>query len=52
MKDQAYLEEAKRNELDVRPMTGAAVEALVTELYATPPEIVALARESIKQESK
>ena len=52
MTDPAYLDEAKRNELDVRPMSGAAVEKLVTELYDTPPDVVALARDSIKQEEK
>jgi tripartite-type tricarboxylate transporter receptor subunit TctC len=52
MKDPAFLDEAKRAELDVRPMTGAAVEKLVTELYATPADVVALARDSIKQETK
>ena len=52
MQDPAYLDEARRNALDVRPMSGAAVENLVTALYDTPPEIVALARDSIKQESK
>jgi tripartite-type tricarboxylate transporter receptor subunit TctC len=52
MTDPAYREEMKRSRLDVRPMNGDAVEKLVTELYATPPDIVAMARTAIGQKEK
>ena len=52
MKDADFLAEAGRNKLEVRPMTGAAVEQLVTELYATPPDVVKIAQEAIKQDTK
>ena len=34
--------------LDVDPVTGAEVEALIREVYASPPEAVRLAAESTK----
>ena len=41
MKDPEYLEEAKQRRLDVNPMSGAAIEKLIAELYATPPDVIA-----------
>ena len=40
MNDPAFLAEAKRQELEVRPVSGAQAEVLIKEIYATPPEIV------------
>jgi tripartite-type tricarboxylate transporter receptor subunit TctC len=40
VKDPEFLAEAERLKFEVRPMTGAQVEALVKEIYATPTEIV------------
>src|SRR5215469_5008274 len=48
MKDPDFLAETKRLALDVDPVTGAEVEALIREVYASPPEAVQLAAESMK----
>jgi tripartite-type tricarboxylate transporter receptor subunit TctC len=44
MKDPGFVAEAKKTGLDVNPMTGEKMDELVTKAYATPPDIVALAR--------
>ena len=49
MTDPAFLDEAKKNDLEVRPVNGVAIDALVAELYASPPDVVALARQAIKE---
>jgi tripartite-type tricarboxylate transporter receptor subunit TctC len=43
MKDPGFLEEAKKLELEVRPVDGATLTKLVQEVYATPPETLKLA---------
>jgi tripartite-type tricarboxylate transporter receptor subunit TctC len=48
MKDPDFLAETKRLALDVDPVTGAEVETLIREVYASPPEAVRLAAESMK----
>jgi tripartite-type tricarboxylate transporter receptor subunit TctC len=48
MIDPAFLDEAKSNDLEVRPVDGKTVEALVRELYNSPPAVVELARQAIK----
>ena len=48
MKDPDFLAETSRLNLDVAPATGAEVEALIREVYASPPEAVRLAAESMK----
>ena len=48
MKDPEFLAEAQKAELDVRPVSGTAVEALIKEIYASPPEAVKLATEVMK----
>jgi tripartite-type tricarboxylate transporter receptor subunit TctC len=48
MKDPDFLAETQRLNLDVDPVTGAEVEALIREVYASPPEAVQLAAESMK----
>ena len=45
MKDSEFLADSERQRLLVTPMTGAQVETLIAELYRTPPDIVAAARE-------
>ena len=52
MKDPEYLAEAKQRRLDVNPMSGAAIEKIVAELYATPPDIVAATRSATSQGAK
>src|ERR1700722_1578859 len=48
MKDAAFLAEARTADLDVRPVAGAAVEALIKEIYASPPEAIKLATEAMR----
>jgi len=45
MKDAEFLADSERQRLLVTPMTGAQVASLIAELYRTPPDIVAAARE-------
>jgi tripartite-type tricarboxylate transporter receptor subunit TctC len=47
MADPEFLGDAKAHKLDVNPMGGDAVAALVDELYRTPPDLVAQARKVI-----
>jgi tripartite-type tricarboxylate transporter receptor subunit TctC len=47
MRDPAYLSEAEKLKLDVAPVTGAEVAALVTRVLATPPEVVARVRAAL-----
>jgi len=49
MHDPAFLEEAKRSDLEVRPKSGAEIDQLIQELYASSPAVIALARQAIKQ---
>ena len=48
MVDPDFLAEARTADLDVRPVTGGAVEALVREIYASSPEAIGLATEAMK----
>ena len=45
MKDPEFLKDSERQRLQVTPMTGAEVESFIKELYRTPPDIAAAARE-------
>jgi tripartite-type tricarboxylate transporter receptor subunit TctC len=47
MTDPDFVADAKKASLAINPMTGAQVEALVADLYATPKEIVAKAAQVI-----
>ena len=49
MKDPEFLAEARKLSLDVDPVTGAEVEALIREVYASPPEAVKLASDAMKE---
>jgi tripartite-type tricarboxylate transporter receptor subunit TctC len=48
MTDKDFLAEADKTELEVNPVSGEEVEKLVREVYATPPDIVAKAKEAAK----
>jgi tripartite-type tricarboxylate transporter receptor subunit TctC len=48
MTDKDFLAEADKTELEVNPVSGEEVEKLVKEVYATPPDIVAKAKEAAK----
>jgi hypothetical protein len=52
MKDPDYLAEAQQRRLDVNPMSGAAIDKLIAELYATPPDVVAATKAAISEAGK
>jgi tripartite-type tricarboxylate transporter receptor subunit TctC len=47
MRDPDFLAEMRREALDVRPLGGAAVQALMRDIYASSPDVVKLAREML-----
>jgi tripartite-type tricarboxylate transporter receptor subunit TctC len=47
-KDPAFLADAKRQDLEVRPVGGAEAQVLIREIYATPPALVKLAIDYMK----
>ena len=47
MVDPEFLAEAKKIGLDIRPLSGAEVQALVTKTYATPPDVIEKARKAM-----
>jgi tripartite-type tricarboxylate transporter receptor subunit TctC len=49
MQDPVFLADAQRQDLEVRPVTGIAAEALINEIYASPPAVVKLAIEAMKE---
>jgi len=49
MNDPEFLADAKRQNLDVRPLTGAEADALIKQVYTTSPDIVKLAAEFMKE---
>jgi tripartite-type tricarboxylate transporter receptor subunit TctC len=52
MKDPDYLAEAKQRRLDINPMSGAAIDALIAELYATPPDVITTTKTTISEGTK
>jgi tripartite-type tricarboxylate transporter receptor subunit TctC len=48
MNDPEFLDEAKNLNLDVAPVSGAEVEALLKDIYASPREVVKLATELVR----
>ena len=40
MNDPVFLADARQRGLDIDPMAGAEIQALVEQLYKTPPEVV------------
>jgi tripartite-type tricarboxylate transporter receptor subunit TctC len=49
MQDPQFLADAKRQDLDVRPVTGREADALIAQVYATAPDIVKMAAEFMKE---
>ena len=47
MKDPALLSEAEKEKMDISPMSGPAIDALLDKLYAIPPDVVAKAAKAI-----
>ena len=46
-KDPDLLAEAKKIDLDVAPISGADVQALINKAYATPPDVIAKAKDAL-----
>ncbi len=51
MADPEFLAEAKQRTLDVNPLNGAGIDKLVSDLFQTPPEVLAKARAVIAMDS-
>jgi tripartite-type tricarboxylate transporter receptor subunit TctC len=49
MTDPDFLADAQRQDLEVRPVSGRAADALINEIYASPPAVVKLAIEVMKE---
>jgi tripartite-type tricarboxylate transporter receptor subunit TctC len=49
MTDPQFVADARRQNLDVRPVTGAEADALIKQVYATAPETLKLAAEYMKE---
>jgi hypothetical protein len=49
MRDPAFLADTKRQDLEVRPVSGSEADALLKEVYSTPPEIVKRAIDYMKE---
>jgi tripartite-type tricarboxylate transporter receptor subunit TctC len=48
MKDPAFVEEAAKLSIDIDPMDGEAVQALLAKLYRTPPAVVKAAQDALR----
>jgi hypothetical protein len=48
MKDPDFLAEAKRLDLEVRPVEGEKINALVNEIYAYPVDVAKIATGAVK----
>ncbi|HXS39901.1 MAG TPA: tripartite tricarboxylate transporter substrate-binding protein [Stellaceae bacterium] len=48
MKDPAFLAEADKTKLEVEPVSGEEVQALVTEIYKSSPKVVKIAADAVK----
>jgi hypothetical protein len=49
MTDPDFLADAQRQDLEVRPVSGAEADALIHEVYASPSGVVKLAIEVMKE---
>jgi tripartite-type tricarboxylate transporter receptor subunit TctC len=49
MKDPEFLAEAQRQDLEVRPLSGTEAAALINEIYASPPAVVKMAIDVMKE---
>lgn len=48
MKDPAFVAEAEKAKLEVHPVTGAEIDTLLDEIYASPPEAIQLAKDAVE----
>ncbi len=49
LKDKEFLADAEKAKIDINPLDGAKVQEVVTKVYASPPAVVARAKELIKE---
>jgi tripartite-type tricarboxylate transporter receptor subunit TctC len=49
MKDPEYLADAKKSRIDVNPVTGAEIDKLLAEVYATPKDVITKASQAISR---
>ena len=49
MKDAEFMAEMKKLDLDLQPVTAAEIDALIREVYASSPDVVKLAADSMKE---
>ncbi|HET7680365.1 MAG TPA: tripartite tricarboxylate transporter substrate-binding protein [Xanthobacteraceae bacterium] len=49
MQDKDFLADAEKAKIDINPLDGAKVQDVVTKVYASPPAVVARAKELIKE---
>ena len=49
MKDKEFVEETKKVRLEVSPISGAGIDGLLDAIYKSPPELVAKAKQIMKQ---
>jgi tripartite-type tricarboxylate transporter receptor subunit TctC len=52
MTDPAFIAEAKKQNLEVEPMTGAAIATLMKRVYSSPPEVASRARAIVEEGRK
>jgi tripartite-type tricarboxylate transporter receptor subunit TctC len=52
MKDEEFLNEAKRLDFDVRPVNAAKIDALLADVYQTPKDVIARATKAIASEGQ
>jgi tripartite-type tricarboxylate transporter receptor subunit TctC len=48
MKDPAFLEDAKKQRLDIQPLGGARLQKMIEDMYASPAKLVERARAAVK----
>jgi hypothetical protein len=52
MKDKALLADAAKRKLDINPMSGKDIEALINKIYAIPKDVVAAAQNAVTSTAK
>jgi hypothetical protein len=47
MKDADFRRETQNNGIEINPVSGADIDALISELYRLPPDVIAKARDAV-----
>lgn len=48
MNDPGFLADADKSKIKINPVSGAAVDALIAELYRSPPEVLVETRKAVE----